>query len=126
MRPDEPSPDALGVLVPEVRSVPLSGGGALLLAPIRVRQIPAFVAALGPARGLIAGTSDVWDLIAEHGDCLSEALAIAADVPRATVDGMLPAEYLAALNAMLEGNADFFRLWLLGPMLRAAETPSPE
>ena len=126
MRPDEPSPDALSVLTVEPRTVPLAGGRRLVLEPVRVRQMPAFLAALGPARGQIAGMADAWDLIAEHGECLSEALALACSVPRADIDALLPAEYLAALEAMLEANADFFRSWLLGPMLRAARQTSPE
>ena len=119
MSDTSPSPDALSVLTPPRRQIPLAAGGILIVTPIRVRQLSAFVAAITPAREALASPiEDLWALIAAHEDTLSEALAIACDVPRETIDALQPTEYLQALQALLEANADFFRSWLSLPAAR--------
>jgi hypothetical protein len=118
----DPGPDDLGVLAPRRVEIPLGSGGVLVLTPIRVRQLQPFVSALGPLRDLLAGPdTDLWDLLAEHGDNLTAALAIACDVPADVIGNLEPGEYMDALNAMLRVNASFFLGWLLAPILRAAQ-----
>jgi hypothetical protein len=115
------SPDDLGVLAPPRAEIKLASGTVLVLSPVRVRHLAAFVRALGPSwRGIVSPDRDLWDLIAEYGDNLSEALAIAAEVPRETVEAMQPGEYLEALDAMLRINGGFFGRWLRDRMMTAA------
>lgn len=111
----ERGPNDLGVLTPESRRLALADGGVLCLSPLRVRQIGPFLAALSPAWDDMAGTVDVWGLIAAHEGPLLEALAVAADVPRSAIDAMRPPEQLAALAAVAELNADLLADWLAAP-----------
>ena len=67
-----------------------------MLTPLRVRSLAAFVRALGPIRDRLAEQDcDLWQLIADDGEALTAALAIAADVPLDVVDGMEPGELMA-------------------------------
>ena len=116
------APDDLSVLDPPRVQIPLASGGTLVLTPLRVRSLAAFVRALGPIRDRLADPDcDLWQLIADDGEALTAALAIAADVPIEVIEGMEPGEFMSALDAMLRVNAGFFLSWLLVPILRAAQ-----
>jgi hypothetical protein len=117
-----PAPDDLSVLDPPRVQIPLASGGTLVLTPLRVRSLAAFVRALGPIRDRLADPDcDLWQLIADDGEALTAALAIAADVPVEVIEGMEPGEFMTALDAMLRVNSGFFLSWLLAPILRAAQ-----
>jgi hypothetical protein len=118
------SPDDLGILDPVPERVTLSSGLLLDVHPLTVRQLSPFVRALGPAREALADpAADVWDLIADYGEDITEALTVALAMPRTAIECLSPADYLDALNAMLRANRDFFGLWLFTPaMARAART----
>jgi hypothetical protein len=117
-----PAPDDLSVLDPPRVQIPLASGGIMVLTPLRVRSLAAFVRALGPIRDRLADPDcDLWQLIADDGGALTAALAVAADVPLDVIEGMDPGEFMSALDAMLRVNANFFLSWLLAPILRAAQ-----
>jgi hypothetical protein len=117
-----PAPDDLSVLDPPRVQIPLASGGTLVLTPLRVRSLAAFVRALGPIRDRLADPDcDLWQLIADDGEALTAALAIAADVPIEVIEGMEPGEFMAGLDAMIRVNSGFFLSWLLAPILRAAQ-----
>jgi hypothetical protein len=126
-----PAPDDLSVLDPPRVQIPLASGGTLVLTPLRVRSLAAFVRALGPKspdaprpwlRDKLADPDcDLWQLIADDGEALTAALAVAADVPLEVIEGMEPGEFMTALDAMLRVNSGFFLSWLLAPILRAAQ-----
>jgi hypothetical protein len=123
------SPDDLGVLDPPRIQVELASGGVLVLAPIRVRDLLAFVRALGPIREAMAAPDpDLWQIIADHGERITTALALACGVPAAVIEGLEPGEYMDAMDAMLRANQRFFLSWLHRPILRAAlqSQASPE
>jgi hypothetical protein len=117
-----PAPDDLSVLDPPRVQIPLASGGTLVLTPLRVRSLAAFVRALGPIRDRLADPDcDLWQLIADDGEALTAALAVAADAPLEVIEGMEPGEFMTALDAMLRVNSGFFLSWLLAPILRAAQ-----
>jgi hypothetical protein len=117
-----PAPDDLSVLDPPRVQIPLASGGTLVLTPLRVRSLAAFVRALGPIRDRLADPDcDLWQLIADDGEALTAALAVAADAPIEVLEGMEPGEFMTALDAMLRVNSGFFLSWLLAPILRAAQ-----
>lgn len=124
------SPDDLGVLDPAPRRVTLSSGLAVDVTPITVRQLVPFVRALGPARDAMAdGDVDLWDLIADYGEDLQEAVAVALALPLSAVSDLLSIDFLDCLNAVMEINRDFFASWLLAPTMKAARiraTGQPE
>ena len=117
-----PAPDDLSVLDPPRLQILLASGGSLVLTPLRVRSLAAFVRALGPIRDRLADPDcDLWQLIADDGEALTAALAVAADVPVDVIEAMDPGEFMTALEAMLRVNSGFFLSWLLAPILRAAQ-----
>ena len=124
------SPDDLGVLAPVARRVDLANGAVVEVLPLTVRQLRAFLRALGTARDDMADPEvDVWDHIADHGEAITDALAVAIDMPRALVNELPHGDYLACINAVMEANRDFFTSWLLRPTMarwaRSAEA-SPD
>lgn len=88
--------------------------------PLRVRELPRFLAAVEPvARELAAG--DVLAALARHADGVIEATAIGAGVPRDWLEQQT-AEVLVALAArVLEVNADFFGRRVMPLLARAAD-----
>jgi hypothetical protein len=120
------SPDNLDTLTPSEHIIALAAGGAISIAPVRVRNLASFIRALGPAReALAAPDADVWDLIGSFSPQLVAAIAVLADVTEAEVEDMEPGEFMSAIGAMLEANRDFFVEWL-SPIAVAAMTRRTE
>lgn len=97
-------------------------GETLEIWPLVVIQIPAILRAARPVvEALRRGESDILGLLADHGDRLLEAVAIATGRTRAWVDA-LPADDLVRLaGVVVEVNADFFVRRLLPAITAAAE-----
>lgn len=91
--------------------------------PLRVRDIPAFLRAIGPIvhdLGRGADGIDWLEAIARHAERVIEATAIGAEVERSWLEAQ-DAETLAALAArVLEVNADFFVRRVLPHLEQAA------
>ncbi len=109
-------PDDLDIIEPEQRTVTF-GGTEIPVRPLRVGQIPGVTRAL---RGVAIGEDiDIMALIAEHGDAVIDAMAIATGMKRAEIEEGDPAEFIELARAVIEVNADFF-IARLGPTIRAA------
>lgn len=85
------------------------GGEQLEVRPLTVGQLPAFMRAI---RGIellwTAAELDVAALVADHGEALIEAAAIATVRPAEWVRGLGLDEFMQLVAAVLEINADFF------------------
>jgi hypothetical protein len=97
--------DGLEVIAPATRRVMFEGHD-LVIAPLTVGQLPAVARAL---RGIdLSGGIDVLELIAEHGERVAEAIAVAACVDLEIVQRAEVDEFLTLATAVIEVNADFF------------------
>jgi len=124
---DGSSADDLTVLTPEPRRVTLASGLMVDVHPITVRQLVPFVRALGPAReAMAAPAADVWELIADYGEDITEGLSVALAMPVRAIECLSPGDYMGCLNAVLEANRDFFGSWLLRPTMKRAAMMNAE
>jgi hypothetical protein len=84
-------------------------GIALEITPIRVGEIPALLAAVRPfAHRLVDGDPDWLALLADHGDALITAIAVASRRPQEWVSGLAMDDAIRLATALFEVNADFF------------------
>lgn len=96
----------LDTYVPAVRQRQI-GDKTVSIAPLKVRQIPAFARALAPAaRELAAG--DLGAALLGHGEALIDALAVATGAPVEWLGALEADEFLALAADVVEVNADFF------------------
>lgn len=90
------------------------------VAPVRVKDLPAFLAAIEPVlRELAAG--DVLAALAKHADGVIAAVAIGARMERAAVEELEPQAFFDLALRVLEVNADFFVRQVLPRVTAAAE-----
>lgn len=91
---------------PEPRRVPVRGE-VLNVLPLRMRQMSAFSRAVDPClQAIIAGQ---WKTaLDEHSEALARAVEIALDRPAGWALDLYPDDFLAACEAVLEVNLDFF------------------
>lgn len=124
---------SLETYVPEIRH-PLICGKNVTVAPLKVRQIPPFLRAAGPAaQALFMG--DLAGALAVHGESLIHALAVATGEPADWLGELAADEFLTLLGEVVEVNADFFAHRVspaltatvdkLSQALTAGATPSP-
>lgn len=98
----------------------LVAGRAVAVRPVRVKHLPAFLAAIEPlARELAAG--DVYAALAHNAEALVAALALGAEVERAWLDEQDAETLVELAGAVLEVNADFFVQTLLPRATAVAE-----
>lgn len=108
--------------LPPLPQVLVLAGITLEITPIRVGEIPALLAAIRPfAHRLAAGDPDGLELLAEHGDALLDAVAVASRQPRVWVDGLALDEALRLATFLFEVNADFFTRQVL-PVIQDSST----
>ena len=103
--------------------VPVSlviGGECLELTPIRVGELPAFAKAVQPAAVGLSASPDWLALMAEHGEAVIEAVAIASRRPKEWVAGLGLDEAVRLAEAVFEVNADFFIQRVLPSLTEAA------
>lgn len=86
----------------------LIAGDTLELTPLKVGELPAFTRAIRPFAERLGADPDWFALLAEHGEAVLDALAIASRRPRAWVEGLDVDEAIRLAEALLEVNADFF------------------
>lgn len=90
------------------------------LTPIKVKDLPAFLAAIEPiARELERG--DLLAAIARHADAVITATAIGAGVERAWLEEQTPDVLVDLAAQVMEANADFFVRNVLPRLTAAAE-----
>ena len=84
-------------------------GIALEITPIRVGEIPALLAAVRPfAHRLVDGEPDWLELLADHGDALIKAIAVASRQPQDWVAALTMDDAIRLATTLFEVNADFF------------------
>lgn len=96
----------LDTYIPEVRH-PLIGGKNVTVAPLKIKQLPAFTRAIGPAaHALFSG--DMLGAVAAHGEAIITAVAVATGEDEAWLGDLDADEFLLLAGDVLEVNADFF------------------
>ncbi|MHA6853377.1 DUF6631 family protein [Ralstonia pseudosolanacearum] len=100
--------DDLDKLIPQPAELTV-GGEALVILPLKVGRLPAFLRAISPTlQQLQAPQIDWLGLFIEHGDDLLQAVAVAVGKPRAWVDALAADEAILLAAKVVEVNADFF------------------
>jgi|GEM_PF-1781506 len=89
--------------------------------PVKVRDLPAFLAAIEPIAQEMA-RGDILAALAKHADRVIEATAIGAGVDRAWLEDQTLDVLVDLAARVLEANADFFARSVLPRLNQAAET----
>ena len=115
--------------------VPLSieiAGERIDLTPLKVGEVPAFARAVQPIAAGLSASPDWLALLAEHGEAVIAAIAIATRRPVDWVAGLDLDEAVRLAEAVFGVNADFFIRRLLPSVTQAAarigqtlESPTP-
>lgn len=96
------------------------GGRSISITPIKVKDLPAFIAAVEPiAKELAAG--DIAGALLRQADAVITATAIGAGVERAWLEAQTPDVLIELAAQVLEVNADFFVHRALPRLTAAAE-----
>lgn len=77
------------------------------ISPLKVREMPPFLRALRPVLAQLA-SGDVLGALAEHADCLIEAVAIGARVDREWLSEQPPDVLVQLASQIVAANVDFF------------------
>ncbi|MGH8572894.1 MAG: hypothetical protein ACREX8_10000, partial [Gammaproteobacteria bacterium] len=99
--------DDFAALPPVPGSIDIDGE-TIEISPLRIGELPAFTRAIRPFAEQLTGEMDWPSLIADHGEAVLQALAIAARRPCSWVEGLAIDEAIRLADALLEVNADFF------------------
>jgi len=98
----------LETLIPQAVELVIDGE-PLVINPLKVGQMPAFLRAITPVMQQIGGDGIDWlALFGERGDDLLTAVSIAVGKPRAWVDALDADEAILLAAKVIEVNADFF------------------
>ena len=103
--------------------VPLSieiAGERIDLTPLKVGEVPAFARAVQPIAVGLSASPDWLALLAEHGEAVIAAIAIATRRPVVWVAGLDLDEAVRLADAVFGVNADFFIQRLLPSVTQAA------
>ncbi len=103
--------------------VPLSieiAGERIDLTPLKVGEVPAFARAVQPIAVGLSASPDWLALLAEHGEAVIAAIAIATRRPVDWVAGLDLDEAVRLAEAVFGVNADFFIQRLLPSVTQAA------
>ena len=103
--------------------VPLSieiAGERVDLTPLKVGEVPAFARAVQPIAVGLSASPDWLALLAEHGEAVIAAIAIATRRPVDWVAGLDLDEAVRLAEAVFGVNADFFIQRLLPSVTQAA------
>ena len=106
--------------LPPVPVVLVIGGERLELTPLKVGELPAFARAVQPVAASLSASPDWLALLAEHGEAVIEAVAIASRRPAEWVAGLGLDEAVRLAEAVFEVNADFFIQRVLPSLTEAA------
>jgi hypothetical protein len=115
------------VIEPPARSATFNGR-QITVAPLKVGQLPAFARAIKPISGAVEAIATgraaltveaMLDIIADHGEAIIDAVALASGVSVAELSESTPDQLIELAAVCLEVNADFFARRLT-PAIRAA------
>ena len=90
------------------------------LQPVKVRDLPAFLAAVEPIARELAG-GDLMGALVRQADAVISATAIGAGVERAWLEEQTPEVLVDLAARVLEVNADFFVQRVMPRLTEAAE-----
>ena len=113
------SKDTFAALPPVPVSVEIAGEH-IDLTPLKVGEVPAFARAVQPIAASLSASPDWLALLAEHGEAVIAAIAIATRRPVDWVAGLDLDEAVSLAEAVFEVNADFFIRRLLPSVTQAA------
>ena len=123
--------EMFAALPPVPASVEVAGEH-IELTPIKVGEVPAFARAVQPIAASLSASPDWLAILAEHGEAVIAALAIATRRPVDWVAGLDLDEAVRLAEVVFGVNADFFIRRLLPSMTQAAariglalEIPTP-
>ncbi len=111
--------DTFAVLPPVPISIEIAGE-RIDLTPLKVGEVPAFARAVQPIAASLSASPDWLALLAEHGEAVIAAIAIATRRPVDWVAGLDLDEAVRLAEAVFGVNADFFIQRLLPSVMRAA------
>lgn len=114
--------DDLDVLDPPGQKVTVAGQ-SITVRPLTIGQLPRFVRAIQPAAPQLAGDKDIdWlALIAQHGEALIGAAAVATGIEAREIESLAPDEFVLLCGAIFEVNVDFFVQRLAPALERASD-----
>ena len=120
----------LDIIDPPARAITFAGR-EVMITPLTTGQIPGFARSIKPLMGLAEridniGAEDLLDIMADYGDNIIEASALASGIPIDDIRQSSPIDMLPLVRAIIEINQDFFAR-RLAQALQAArpQTPSP-
>jgi len=123
--------DTFAVLPPMPVFVEIAGE-RIDLTPLKVGEVPAFARAVQPIAASLSASPDWLALLADHGEAVIEAIAIASRRPRDWLASLDLDEAVRLAESVFEVNADFFIRRLLPSVTQAAvrigqtlESPTP-
>jgi len=111
--------DTFAALPPVPVSVEIAGE-RIDLTPLKVGEVPAFARAVQPIAASLSASPDWLALLAEHGEAVIAAIAIATRRPVEWVAGLDLDEAVRLTEAVFGVNADFFIRRLLPSVTQAA------
>ena len=123
--------EMFAALPPVPASVEIAGEH-IELTPLKVGEVPAFARAVQPIAASLSASPDWLAILAEHGEAVISALAIATRRPVDWVAGLDLDEAMHLAEVVFGVNADFFIRRLLPSVTQAAariglalENPTP-
>ena len=111
--------DTFAALPPVPASVEIAGE-RIELTPLKVGEVPAFARVVQPIAVSLSASPDWLALVAEHGEAVIAAVAIATRRPVDWVAGLELDEAVHLAEAVFGVNADFFIQRLLPSVTQAA------
>ena len=106
--------------LPPVPVTLVIGGERLELTPLKVGDVPAFARAVQPVAASLSASPDWLALLAEHGEAVIDAVAIASRRPPEWVTNLALDDAVRLAEAVFEVNADFFIQRVLPSLTEAA------
>jgi hypothetical protein len=111
--------DTFAALPPVPVSIEIAGE-RIDLTPLKVGELPAFARAIQPVAAGLSASPDWLALLADHGEAVIEAIAIASRRPRDWVASLDLDQAVRLAEAVFGVNADFFIRRLLPIVTQAA------
>ena len=111
--------EMFAALPPVPASVEIAGEH-IELTPLKVGEVPAFARAVQPIAASLSASPDWLAILAEHGEAVISALAIATRHPVDWVAGLDLDEAVRLAEVVFGVNADFFIRRLLPSVTQAA------
>lgn len=106
--------------LPPLADTLVIGDETLEITPLRVGELPSFARAVQPIAGRLSTDPDWLRLLAEDGDAVLQALAIACRRPITWVAGLAIDEAIRLAEAVFAANADFFLRRVVPEITRAS------